>query len=63
MASRSQEVSRPRKILKLDAFVAITGYVRTYGIQLLNHPEELQSRNQQERLPRWNEPGSTNRVC
>ena len=39
----------PRKILNPDAFVAIIGYVRTYDIQLLNHPEELRSRNQRER--------------
>ena len=37
MAPRYQEASRARKILMLDALVAITGSVRTYAIHLLNH--------------------------
>ena len=50
MAPRYQEASRAHKILMLDAFVSITGYVRKYAIQLLNHPEEPKPRSQQARL-------------
>jgi len=53
MAPRYQEASRARKIRMLDAFVAITGYVRTYAIHLLNHPEERELRNQQARPPSY----------
>ena len=41
MAPRYQGASRSRKTRMLDEFVAITGYVRKYAIQLLNHPKML----------------------
>jgi hypothetical protein len=50
MASRYQGASRARKTLMFDAFVAITGYVRTYAIHLLNHPETPKPQSQQARL-------------
>ena len=53
MAPRSQAASRARKILMLDAFVAITGYARTYAIPLLNHPETPKPQSQQARLPHY----------
>jgi hypothetical protein len=53
MAPRYQEASRARKIVLLDEFVAFTGYVRKYAIQLLNHPEEPKPRGQQARLPHY----------
>ena len=53
MAPRYQEASRAHKILMLDEFVSITGYVRKYAIQLLNHPEESKPRSQQARLPHY----------
>src|SRR5713101_7349424 len=53
MAPRYQEASRAHKILLLDEFVAITGYVRKYAIQLLNHPGEPKPRSQQARLPHY----------
>ena len=49
---RYQEASRARKILMLDAFVDITGYVRTYAIHL-NHPGDPEPRSQQARLPQY----------
>src|SRR5258708_37228992 len=51
MAPRYQEASRGQKIVLLDQFVALTGYVRKYAIQLLNHPEEPKTRSQHARLP------------
>ena len=53
MAPHYHEASRARKILMRDEFVAITGYVRTYAIQLLNHPGEPKPRSQQARLPHY----------
>jgi hypothetical protein len=53
MAPRYQEASRAQKIVLLDQFVALTGYVRKYAIQLLNHPEEPKPRSQQARLPHY----------
>lgn len=53
MAPRYQEASRARKSVLLDEFVALTGYVRKYAIQLLNHPEEPKSRSRQVRLPHY----------
>jgi hypothetical protein len=53
MAPRYQAASRARKILMLDAFVAITGYARKYAIQLLNHPETPKPQSQQARLPHY----------
>src|SRR6266536_5595971 len=35
----------------LDEFVAITGYVCKYAIQLLKHPKLLKLQSQQSRLP------------
>src|SRR5260370_35410615 len=53
MAPRYQEASRAQKIVLLDQFVAPTGYVRKYPIQLLNHPEEPKPRSQQARRPHY----------
>lgn len=53
MAPRYQEASRARKSVLLDEFVALTGYVRKYAIQLLNHPEESKPRSKQVRLPHY----------
>lgn len=35
-----REASRSQKMLLLDTFVAMTGYVRKYAMWLLNHPVE-----------------------
>jgi hypothetical protein len=40
MAPAYREASRTQKMLLLDTFVALTGYVRTYAMWLLNHPVE-----------------------
>ncbi len=61
MAPRYQEASRARKILMLDEFVAISGYVRKYAIHLLNHPEELELRSQQARPPTMDQ--KSNKPC
>jgi|GEM_PF-790562 len=53
MAPRYQEASRARKSVLLDEFVALTGYVRKYAIQLPNHPEEPKPRSRQVRLPHY----------
>jgi hypothetical protein len=53
MAPRYQGASRSRKTRMLDEFVAITGYVRKYAIQLLNHPKMLKPQSQQSRLPHY----------
>ena len=44
MAPQYREASRTQKILLLDTFVAMTGYVRTYAMWLLNHPVESRPR-------------------
>jgi hypothetical protein len=38
MAPAYREASRSQKMLLLDTFVALTGYVRKYAMWLLNHP-------------------------
>jgi len=53
MAPRYQRASRSRKTRMLDEFVANTGYVRKYAIQLLNHPKTPRSQSQQARLPHY----------
>jgi len=40
MAPQYQAASRTQKMLLLDTFVALTGYVRKYAVWLLNHPVE-----------------------
>ena len=40
MAPQYQAASRTQKMLLLDTFVALTGYVRKYAMWLLNHPVE-----------------------
>jgi integrase-like protein len=40
MAPQYLEASRAQKMLLLDTFVAMTGYVRKYAMWLLNHPVE-----------------------
>jgi len=40
MAPQYQAASRAQKMLLLDTFVALTGYVRKYAMWLLNHPVE-----------------------
>src|SRR5258708_10433928 len=40
MASAYREASRTQKMLLLDTFVALTGYVRKYAMWLPNHPAE-----------------------
>ena len=40
MAPQYQATSRTQKMLLLDTFVALTGYVRKYAVWLLNHPVE-----------------------
>jgi len=40
MAPAYRDASRSQKMLLLDTFVALTGYVRTYAMWLLNHPVE-----------------------
>jgi hypothetical protein len=40
MAPAYREASRSQKMLLLDTFVALTGYVRKYAMWLLNHPVE-----------------------
>jgi len=40
MAPQYREASRTQKMLLLDTFVAMTGYVRKYAMWLLNHPVE-----------------------
>ena len=40
MAPQYRAASRLQKMLLLDAFVALTGYVRKYAMWLLNHPVE-----------------------
>ena len=40
MAPAYREASRTQKMLLLDTFVALTGYIRTYAMWLLNHPVE-----------------------
>ena len=37
MAPAYREASRTQKMLLLDTFIALTGYVRTYAMWLLNH--------------------------
>src|SRR5258706_2130380 len=51
MAPRYQEASRARKSVLLDEFVALTGYMRKYAIQLLNHPQERTYRHNANRRP------------
>ena len=41
MAPQYREASPPQKRTLLEAFVAITGYVRTYAMWLLNHAVEV----------------------
>ena len=53
MAPRYQGASRSRKTRMLDEFVAMTGYVRKYAIQLLNHPKMLKPQSEQSRLPHY----------
>ena len=40
MAPQYRAASRLQKMLLLDTFVALTGYVRKYAMWLLNHPVE-----------------------
>jgi hypothetical protein len=40
MSPAYREASRAQKMLLLDTFVALTGYVRKYAMWLLNHPVE-----------------------
>lgn len=40
MAPQYRAASRKQKMLLLDTFVAMTGYVRKYAMWLLNHPVE-----------------------
>ncbi len=44
MAPQYRAASRSQKMLLLDTFVAMTGYVRKYAMWLLNHPEESRPR-------------------
>ncbi|HEY6409403.1 MAG TPA: hypothetical protein VIY29_18240 [Ktedonobacteraceae bacterium] len=39
-APEYREASRSQKMLLLETFVALTSYVRTYAMWLLNHPVE-----------------------
>jgi hypothetical protein len=44
MAPQYRAASRSQKMLLLDTFVAMTGYVRKYATWLLNHPEASRPR-------------------
>jgi hypothetical protein len=44
MAPQYRKASRTQKILLLDTFDALTGYVRKYAMLLLNHPVESRPR-------------------
>jgi len=44
MAPHYRAASRKQKMLLLDTFVALTGYVRKYAMWLLNHPVESRPR-------------------
>ena len=45
MAPQYRAASRSQKMLLLDTFVVLTGYVRTYAMWLLNHPIESRPRS------------------
>jgi hypothetical protein len=45
MAPQYRAASRSQKMLLLDTFVALTGYVRKYAMWLLNHPIESRPRS------------------
>jgi hypothetical protein len=72
MAPQYREASPPQKRTLLDAFVATTGYVRTYAMWLLNHAVEVQQTLSRPRLRQygpdvqhalflvWN---AANRIC
>jgi hypothetical protein len=53
MAPQYRDVSRGQKTRVLNAFVVVTGYSRTYAMQLLNHPEVLKSSIQRPRPPHY----------
>jgi hypothetical protein len=53
MAPQYRAASRSQKMPLLDTFVALTGYVRTYAMWLLNHPVESRPRGPQARLPHY----------
>src|SRR3989440_11758827 len=53
MAPQYRQASPAQKRMLLDAFVATTGYHRTYARWLLNHAEEVQQTHGRSRLRRY----------
>jgi hypothetical protein len=53
MAPQYRAASRSQKMLLLDTFVALTGYVRKYARWLLNHPVESRPRSPHARPVRY----------
>ena len=53
MAPRYRAASLAQKIRMLDAVVAVTGYARTYAIQLFNQAEGPKPRMQRPRFPHY----------
>jgi len=52
MAPQYRKTSRYQKTRVLNAFVTVTGYSRTYAVQILNHPESLKAEIQRPRPAR-----------
>ena len=53
MAPQYHQASPSQKRMLLEAFIATTGYVRTYARWLLNHAEEVQQTHGRSHLCRY----------